>query len=298
MGAQVGSDEQGAVNYEPAGLRQVGGRLVDAFVARSEHAQVEVLRRHSTGRISWRFKQSSPTVFWFRSGVRSMRLNIDGTGYDTFVTATGRLCYFPPSVSIEGDFVVDPTVDYFAVFLDPRLVERHGLRLPDQPLTGMTHGPLEHGLHDLARDTRRGDRAAGLLVEGWALQSLAHLTRIQTDLRHPRAPFDPGLPAASLARVERYVRERLADPLGVDELAEVAGFSRRHFLRAFKQRTGQTPMRYVHALRIDQAKLLLAESDEPVTAIAAACGFSHAQHLSSAFRHATAMTPTEYRRQR
>jgi AraC family transcriptional regulator len=292
------SDERGTVDYEPAGLRQVGGRLVDAFVARSEHAQVEILRRRSTGRISWRFKQSSPTVFWFRSGVRSMRLNIDGAGYDTLVTATRRLCYFPPSVAIEGDFLVDPVVDYFAVFLDPLLVERHGLQLPDHPVTGMTHGPLEHGLQDLARDTRRADRASALLVEGWALQSVAHLTRIQTDLHHPRAPIDPGLPAASLARVERYVRQRLADPLGVDELAEVAGFSRRHFLRAFKQRTGQTPMRYVHTLRIGHAKLLLAESDEPVTAIAASCGFSHAQHLSSAFRHATAMTPTEYRRRR
>lgn len=227
-----------------------------------------------------------------------MRLTIDGTGYDTFVTATRRLCYFPPSVSIEGDFAVAPIVDYVAVFLDPQLVERHGLRLPDQPLTGLRHGPLEHGLSDLARDTRRADSAAALLVEGWALQSVAHLTRIQTDLHQPRSLFDPGLPAASLALVENYVHERLAGPLGVAELAEVAGFSPRHFLRAFKQCTGQTPMRYVHALRIDQAKLLLTGSNQPVTAIAAACGFSHAQHLSSAFHHATGMTPTAYRRQR
>lgn len=280
------------------GSRHVGGRLLNAAAVESEHARVEVLRRGSAGRISWQFEQPSPALFWFKSGVRSMRLHVNGSAYDALVAGSRRLCYFPSSVHIVGEFVVDPVVDYSAVFLDPSLAHRYGLQLPAQPLIGMTHASLEYGLHDLTRHTRQSDSAAELLVEGWALQSLAHLARLEVGVRRPCGESAPGLPAASLARVERYVRERLAEPFGVDQLAEVAGFSRRHFLRAFKQRSGQTPMRYVHSLRIDHAKLLLDESDRSITAIAAACGFSHAQHLSAAFRDATGMTPSEYRRGR
>jgi AraC family transcriptional regulator len=287
-----------ATGPRTSGRRDVGGWLLDAVVASSQHARIELLRRACTGRINWRFQQSSPTVFWFRSGVRGLRLDVDGQRFDSPVTVTHGLCFFPPEAKIQGEFTVDPIVDYTAAFLDPLLAKRYGLRIPGRPLIGLTHGPMERGLHDLSQYARQPDGASEPLVEGWALQSLAHLSRLEKDPFRGSATATPGLPSQSLALVDQYVREHLAESLSVDQLAESAGFSRRHFLRAFKQRTGQTPMRYVYSLRLDEAKLRLTNSDEPVTAIATACGFSHAQHLSTALRQATGMTPSQFRGQR
>ena len=50
-------------------------------------------------------------------------------------------------------------------------------------------------------------------------------------------------------------------------------------------------------LRIEEAKRRLSESEESVTDVALAAGFSHSQHFSTAFRTATGMTPSTFRRQ-
>jgi AraC family transcriptional regulator len=126
-----------------------------------------------------------------------------------------------------------------------------------------------------------------LLLDGWALQSLAHLGGLA----------DPERGAADdvVLRVDRFVRANLAERLDNDLLAALAGFSRRHFIRAFTERGGTTPMRYVHRVRLEEARVLLNDTDLPVAAIAARCGFSHAQHLSTSFRRDTGLTPSQFR---
>ena len=278
--------------------RVVGGTVLDAVIVESENARVELLRRGSSGRIGWRFRQPSPTVVWFRGGVRRLRLDIDGERFEAQVTAGNPLCFFPAGATIEGEFDVRPVADYAVIFLDPLLAERYGPVIPDRPLIGLASGPIDRGLHDISRYARQRDSVLELSVAGWALQSLAHISRLGLG-RHPAPiPAGSGLPAESLARVEKYVRDHLSEPLGIDLLAEAAGFSRRHFLRAFRQRTGQTPMHYVYSARLDEAAFRLANSDEPVTDIAAACGFSHAQHLGTTFRRATGLTPSQFRSRR
>jgi len=54
----------------------------------------------------------------------------------------------------------------------------------------------------------------------------------------------------------------------------------------------------VLGLRIEAAKRSLSETDESVTSIALASGFSHAQHFSSTFRQATGISPSLFRQQR
>jgi AraC family transcriptional regulator len=51
-------------------------------------------------------------------------------------------------------------------------------------------------------------------------------------------------------------------------------------------------------VRIEEAKRRLAQSDDGLTTIALAAGFSHSQHFSTTFRRATGMTPSAFRRSR
>lgn len=283
-------DEDVAVNAH----RRVGGRLIDSSVVHAGYTRVELLRRSSSGAISWQFRQPTLTLIWFRTGVREFRLDIDGRCFEETAAGVAGLCYFPAQVDIEGEFRVDALCDYTVVFVEPELVASHTVRLPDRPVLGISHGPLVRSLRDLSREALRADSVFGLYAEGWALQSLAHLARLGGGGHRHQGPT-PGLPASSLRRVEDFVRAHLAERLTVDDLAAAAGFSRRHFLRAFKQSVGQTPLRYVQELRLDEARRQLAAGRRPVTDIAADCGFSHVQHFSTAFRRATGLTPSQFR---
>lgn len=70
----------------------------------------------------------------------------------------------------------------------------------------------------------------------------------------------------------------------------------RTFDRRFKQATGQSPLSYVQALRIEGAKHLLEATEIPVEAIAAQVGYEDARSFRRLFLRLTSMYPRLYRR--
>lgn len=105
-------------------------------------------------------------------------------------------------------------------------------------------------------------------------------------------PHDDG----SLEATRAYALERLAEPLTVKQLARHAHTSERTFNRRFRRETGTTPLRWLHAQRIDHARRLLEGTELPVEVVARRCGFGSAAILRQHFRRTTATTPTAYRR--
>jgi AraC family transcriptional regulator len=99
-----------------------------------------------------------------------------------------------------------------------------------------------------------------------------------------------------LRRVIDYIEADLSRPFTIDGLAQVAGVSPRHFMRAFRESAGQTPLRFVYGLRLERAKEFLLDPRRTATEVALDCGFSHAQHFSTAFKKATGVTPSDFRR--
>ncbi|MCZ7432118.1 GlxA family transcriptional regulator [Streptomyces sp. WMMC1477] len=82
---------------------------------------------------------------------------------------------------------------------------------------------------------------------------------------------------------------------GIAELAAVAGLSPRHLQRRFTAELGVPPGTYVERIRVEAAQRALAESDEPVEAIARRYGFGTAETLRRAFHRRTGVAPSEYR---
>lgn len=105
------------------------------------------------------------------------------------------------------------------------------------------------------------------------------------------------LPATgSLEPTRHWMLERLAEPLDVAAMAHHAGVSPRTFARRFREETGTTPLRWLLAERVGEARRLLEESDLSVDEVAWRSGFGSAASLRQHFRRATATTPTGYRR--
>ena len=157
----------------------------------------------------------------------------------------------------------------------------------------MTSAGLSAGidlcLHVVRKDfgAAAGERVARRMVaaphrEGGQAQFIAR----------PAAGGDAG----SLEPTRRWACERLAEPLDVAALSRHAGVSPRTFARRFRAETGTTPLRWLHARRVLEARRLLEESDLSVDEVAWRAGFGTAASLREHFRRATATTPTAYRR--
>jgi AraC family transcriptional regulator len=274
--------------------REVGGELVSGTIVDSRTTHVEVLTRRAAGPISWRFRQPRLALFWFRSGLKELHLDLDGHSVHSGIKHGTNLALLPASISVEGEFEVAPSFDYTVVFLDPTVASDAGCHF-DRPLIAFGNEDLQRGLSVLCREARNEDSLYGLFAEGWAMQALALLARIDGTRAAPGRPCG-GLAAGSLRRVIDYIEADLSRSFTIEELAKVAGVSPRHFIRAFRESAGQTPLRYVYDLRLERAKEFLLDPRRTATEVALDCGFSHAQHFSTAFKKATGLTPSDFRK--
>lgn len=92
-----------------------------------------------------------------------------------------------------------------------------------------------------------------------------------------------------------YIQEHCTEELSLDEIAEIAGFSKFHFSRLFKQFTNATFYKYLNQKRIAHAELLLANPEISVTQVALHSGFSSLSAFIRMFKLVKNCTPTEFR---
>jgi AraC-like DNA-binding protein len=106
-------------------------------------------------------------------------------------------------------------------------------------------------------------------------------------------------PDLSSLRVLRGARDRIdrdyAGQITITALAAQAGFSREHFIRAFKAAYGETPGRYRTRRRVERACDLLRSVNLTVTEVCYLVGFSSLGSFSARFAEVTGMPPTAYR---
>ncbi|MBR2626533.1 MAG: helix-turn-helix transcriptional regulator [Lentisphaeria bacterium] len=81
----------------------------------------------------------------------------------------------------------------------------------------------------------------------------------------------------------QFCVQHLAKPLQVEDMAEFAGYSRSHFCRIFRGRTGKSPHKYFLELRMRMALRMLQSGNLSVKETAAACGFPDNSYFCKVF---------------
>lgn len=123
-----------------------------------------------------------------------------------------------------------------------------------------------------------------------------HVLRTYTDLGcKPVKVRGGGLSTRSWSRVHEYIHENVSDRLTLEKLAETAFLSPSHFLRAFKETTGQTPHQYVLKARLEVARGLMHKTELPLEDVARISGFASSSHMSISIKKMWGMTPTKLR---
>jgi transcriptional regulator GlxA family with amidase domain len=107
------------------------------------------------------------------------------------------------------------------------------------------------------------------------------------ELKAPSGRFGPLL---------SWAREHLDAPLTVEDLAEQAGMSSRHFTRTFIAETGTTPSKAVERLRIEVARQRVQSSSEAIERVAQSTGFRDPERMRRAFIRAFGQPPQSLRR--
>jgi len=101
---------------------------------------------------------------------------------------------------------------------------------------------------------------------------------------------------ARMRAVLAHIDAHLEDALDVEQLAEVAAFSKYHFHRQFTLLFGMNVGRYVQLLRLKRAAHQLAYRDAArITDIALACGYEAPEAFTRAFRKQAGQSPTDFR---
>lgn len=104
--------------------------------------------------------------------------------------------------------------------------------------------------------------------------------------------------AALSERIEAsllWIKSNHAGSVSISELARRASMSERNFLRRFKAEVGQTPREYLARVRLENAQMLLVQTDLPVDKIARRCGLFNGDHLRRYFLKYLSVSPVDYR---
>ncbi len=99
-----------------------------------------------------------------------------------------------------------------------------------------------------------------------------------------------------IARCQEWIAFHYTGPNPVQRMAAKSHLNPRTFARRFHAATGRTPLDYVHALRIEEAKQMLETGDEPVNEISEAVGYEDPAAFRRLFRKLVGTTPAAYRR--
>ncbi|GAB1340199.1 AraC family transcriptional regulator [Streptomyces sp. E-15] len=163
--------------------------------------------------------------------------------------------------------------------------------------TGFTDPLAEQVVIALDGTVRRWEPAARTYVDQLTGMLAAQLVRRHAVRPAPAPTTRAGLSDRQLTAVRDLMRERLAEPLPITDLAAAASLSSSQFTRQFRASTGQSPHQYLLGLRLDHACRLLRTGSAPIAEVAVDSGFSHQEHLTRVMRARLGTTPAVVRRE-
>lgn len=157
----------------------------------------------------------------------------------------------------------------------------------------LTSAGLAAGL-DLCLHLFRRDYGAAAAIE-LARWNVVAPHRAGGQAQFVKAPVPPQ-DEEGLGPTRAWALARVAEPLTVPDLVQHARCGERTFNRRFQQETGTSPHRWLLAMRLERARLLLETTRLPIDGVARAAGFPTPAALRDRFATALGTTPTAYRR--
>jgi LacI family transcriptional regulator len=166
--------------------------------------------------------------------------------------------------------------DFDELFSKASYPPQSGIRVASEQI-GMTAAAILDGL----MHGRKLDKQEWILEPQGVIEKLSTDTLAVSDRR--------------MAAVMQFIQDRFREPISVDDVLHSNPMARRSLERKFRQIFGCSVVEQIRRIRVNEARLLLSGTDEPITLIAEKCGFASYNYMGRVFHAATGMTARDYR---
>lgn len=95
---------------------------------------------------------------------------------------------------------------------------------------------------------------------------------------------------------KQYIKENFQYSITLEDVSTKVGFNATYFSSLFKKDTGYTFLEYLSEVRMNQAKILLKETNLSVATICERVGYSDVKHFTKMFTKHIGLKPNEYRK--
>jgi AraC-like DNA-binding protein len=161
--------------------------------------------------------------------------------------------------------------------------------LPDPVLSNLACA-LAPALERPAETSRVFVEQMGTVIETYLLEQYGGGLRTAT-------PKAKALSRVHERRAKDMLLSRLDGNASIADIAEACSLSRSHFIRTFRETTGQTPHQWLQAQRVEHARQLLRDTKTSIAEIATLCGFADQSHFTRVFTQLVGATPGRWRRE-
>jgi transcriptional regulator GlxA family with amidase domain len=110
----------------------------------------------------------------------------------------------------------------------------------------------------------------------------------------PREPMQAPVPRA-LREVINIMERNIEEPIKIPELTKMAGISQRKLERMFNKHFNCSAVAFYRVIRLQQARVLLTQTDMSVLDICIACGFTSSSYFSKSYAAQFGMRPRDHR---
>ncbi|WP_240356199.1 AraC family transcriptional regulator [Myxococcus eversor] len=262
-------------------------------MARDEATGIESIRAHFTGHAYDPHFHDAYLV-----GVTEQGLQEFSCRRALHQSTPGRVILIEPGETHDGHARDETGFTYLMLYLEPSWVAQACERVADG--RGVSQGP---GFQ--ATLTEEPRLAAHIQRAFWRLRGTGSRLARDEALEELAAALTPQLGASvvtrlgeaahrSTRRAREFLRARMEEDLGLEELARECGANRFQLSRAFRAAYGLPPHAYLVQLRLAAARGSLARGETPAS-VAVAVGFADQSHLGRWFRRAYGLTPAAYR---
>lgn len=99
-----------------------------------------------------------------------------------------------------------------------------------------------------------------------------------------------------IRRAKQYIQNHYSEPVTLEEVSGVVGLSPAYFSVLFKKTEGEGFARYLTNVRLEQAKILLRETNLAVAEICRRVGYNDTKHFTHIFEKSVGIKPATYRK--
>jgi AraC-like DNA-binding protein len=159
------------------------------------------------------------------------------------------------------------------------------------------HGLIEKQIQELIKENSEAKEGYKLFLKGRLYDLAGILLRYM-----PKGEYSKEAESLQIERLKRldkvfqYVETNYQENINLDGISKVAGFSKYHFSRFFKENTGVTFLDYLNNFRITKAEWFLLYDKDSILEVAFKSGFNSVKTFNRVFKNLKGCAPLEYRK--